>query len=198
MTVTTAGTHRVARFATEVFSPAVVVFVLPLAVAWQATGHRVLQTLLWGLVIAIFSSVLPMAFNVRGARRGRWDGHHVRNREGRALPLTLTLISTLVGLAILLLGAPRDMIALDVSMVATLVACLVITRYWKISLHAAVSGGAVATLTLLYGVVMLFLVPVVVLVGWSRVRLADHTVGQVVAGAVLGPVLGGVLFVLVR
>jgi hypothetical protein len=37
----------------------------------------------WGLVVALCSSILPMVFIVHGARQGRWDGHHLRDRERR-------------------------------------------------------------------------------------------------------------------
>jgi hypothetical protein len=189
----------VAQVVSEICSPAVVVLVLPLAVAWHATGHRLGPTALWGLVVALFSSVLPTAFIVRGARLGRWDGHHVRNREGRLVPLALSLASTVVGLAVLLAGrAPRDLVALDLAMLATLLVCTGITQWWKISLHAAVAGGGAATMVLIYGPWWLGTVPVVALVGWARVRLADHTVAQAIAGALTGPVVGGVVFVLVR
>jgi hypothetical protein len=191
--------HAVAKTITEVCSPAVVVVALPLAVAWHATGHRIGPTLLWGLVVALLSSVLPMAFIVRGARRGRWDGHHVRNREGRLVPLLLCLVSTVAGLLILVFGrAPRDVVALDAAMLATLIVCIVITQWWKISLHAAVAGGAAATMVLIYGPWCLVLVPVVALVAWSRIELGDHTAAQAIVGAFTGPVVGGVVFVLVR
>lgn len=189
----------VARVVTEICSPAVVVLVLPLAVAWHATGHRPGPTVLWGLVVALFSSILPTAFIVRGARLGRWDGHHVRNREGRLVPLSLSLASTVVGLLVLVFaGAPHDLVALDLAMLATLFACTGITQWWKISIHAAVAGGGAATMALIYGPRWLLLVPAVVLVAWARVRLADHTVAQAVAGALAGPLVGGVVFVLVR
>jgi hypothetical protein len=188
----------VAQVVTEICSPAVVVLVLPMAVAWHAT-HRPGPTALWGLVVAVFSSILPTVFIVRGARRGRWDGHHVRNREGRLVPLTLCLVSTLVGLVVPLAGgAPRDLVALDLAMLATLFVCTGITRWWKVSLHAAVAGGGAATMVLIYGPWWLFLVPVVLLVAWARVKLSDHTTAQAIAGAVIGPVVGGVVFVLVR
>lgn len=193
------GNDRVARVVTEVFSPAVVVLVLPLAVAWHATGGRVWPTLLWGLEVALFSSVLPMVFIVRGARRGRWDTHHVRDREHRMLPLTVGLASTAVGIALLVLGdAPRPVLALSLAMFTTLAACIGVTRVWKISLHAAVAGGAVAMLTLLYGPWALLLLGPLALVCWSRVALTDHTPAQVLAGALLGPVVGGVVFLLVQ
>jgi membrane-associated phospholipid phosphatase len=136
-----------------------------------------------------------MAFLVRGARRGRWDGHWVRDRAHRTVPLLMCLASGLAGMAIMLLGgAPREVIALAWAMILTLVACLVITRWWKVSVHATVAGGAVAMVTLLYGPWLLLLAVLVVLVCWARVMVADHTVAQVVVGAVLGPVVGGAVF----
>ncbi|GLZ40250.1 hypothetical protein [Actinokineospora sp. NBRC 105648] len=190
---------RLAKVATEVFSPAVVVLILPLAVAWVATGHDPAATVLWGLVVAVFSSVLPMAFIIRGARAGRWDGHHVRDREHRFLPLLVGLASTAVGITIQVLAdAPRDVLALSLSMFATLVVCIAITTAWKISLHAAVAGGAVAMTTLLYGQWALLLLAPLALVCWSRVVLTDHTAAQVVVGVLVGPLVGGAVFLLIR
>lgn len=190
---------RLAKIVTEVLSPATIVVLLPFAVAWNATGHALLATVLWSLVVAVFFSVLPMVFIVRGARRGKWDGHWVRERERRAVPLLMCLLSAVVGLVILLVGAaPRDVVALAWSMIAVLAVCVVITKWWKVSLHATVAGGAVATVVLIYGWAMVALVPLVALVAWARVRVSDHTVAQVVVGAFLGPVAGGVVFLLLR
>ncbi|CAM3956163.1 hypothetical protein KIPE111705_33290 [Kibdelosporangium persicum] len=190
---------RLARIVTEVLSPATIVVLLPFAVAWNATGHRVLATILWSLVVAVFFSVLPMAFIILGARRGKWDGHWVRERERRFVPLTMCLLSALAGLAILLVwDAPADVVALAWSMVTVLIVCVIITKWWKVSLHATVAGGAVATVVLIYGWVMALLAPLVALVAWARVKVRDHTAAQVVVGALLGPVVGGVVFLLLR
>jgi membrane-associated phospholipid phosphatase len=186
---------RAARIVTEVLSPAVVVVALLLAVTWHATGYDVWPMLGWSVLIAFFFSVLPMAFLVRGARRGRWDGHWVRDRAHRTVPLLVCLGSGLAGMAIMVVGgAPREVIALAWAMILTLVACLVITRWWKVSVHATVAGGAVAMVALLYGPWLLLLAVLVALVCWARVAVADHTVAQVVAGALLGPVVGGAVF----
>jgi membrane-associated phospholipid phosphatase len=187
--------RRAARIVTEVLSPAVVVVALLLAVTWHGTGHDVWPTLLWSVLIAFFFSVLPMAFLVWGARRGRWDGHWVRDRAHRTVPLLVCLASGLAGLVVMLVGgAPREVVALSVAMILTLVACLVITRWWKVSVHATVAGGAVAMVALLYGPWLLLLALLVALVCWARVMVEDHTVAQVVVGAVLGPVVGGAVF----
>lgn len=196
-----AGSPRrlAATIVTEAFSPAIIVVLLSLAVAWHATGYRIGPTFGWGLIVALCSSVAPMAFIITGARQGRWDGHHVRNREGRLIPLTLCGVFTAAGLVILIIGhAPRDLIALDVAMLATLIVCLAITQAWKISIHTAVLGGAVATVVLLYGAWLTLLALLVVLVGWSRVQLSDHTTAQAIAGGLVGPIVGGAIFLLVR
>lgn len=190
--------QRVARAVTEVLSPAVVVVALPLAVAWHATGGAPVATVAWGLVVVVFYSALPMAFVVRGARRGRWEGHWVRDRAHRTVPLLVCLGSALAGMAVLLAwSAPRAVVALAWAMITTLAVCLMITRWWKVSVHATVAGGAVAMVAFLYGPRLLVLVPLVVLVCWSRVAVRDHTVAQVAVGALLGPVVGGAVFLAV-
>lgn len=188
--------NRLARLTTEILAPWVWVLCLPLAVAWRATGH-VGQTLLWGLVVGITGSVIPMAVIVRGARRGRWQGHHVTDRAGRLIPFLACITSLGAGGAILLIGhAPHQMIALAMSMFATLIAALAITfgLHWKVSMHTAVSAGAVVILMTAYSPWLAVLAPAVGLIGWSRVSLGDHTTAQVTVGTLVGVVAGGLLY----
>lgn len=191
--------RRLATAASEAGSPAVVVLLLPLAVAWHGTGHRVGPTLGWGLLVAACCSVVPMMFIVHGARRGRWETHHVRNREERLVPMVACLVGVVACLAGMWLGgAPRELVALLAAMLSVLLAALVITRWWKVSLHAAVASGSAAAVAAVYGPVYLSLYAVVGLVGWSRVRLADHTLAQVIIGTILGPAVGGAVFLSLR
>jgi hypothetical protein len=183
---------KVARGATEVLAPWVWVILLPFGVA--AATESFWMTLLWGVVVAVTASVIPMAVIVRGARKGKWDGHHVTNREGRLVPLVTAGASLAAGTVIMVLGdAPRNMLALAGSMFASLVVSMAITfgLKWKISLHAAVAWAAVATLAIVYGPWWLLLALPAALVAWSRVELGDHTTAQVLAGSVMGVVVGG-------
>lgn len=191
--------RRLARTLTEAGSPAIVVLLLPFAIAWHGTGYRPWPTLGWGLWVAVCCSAAPMVFIVRGARRGRWDDHHVTHREQRLVPMLACLVCAAVCFLVMLLaGAPSELVALLAAMLTVLVVALAITRWWKISLHAAVSSGAVAAVVAVYGLVFLALYALVALVGWSRVRLAEHTVAQVIAGTLLGPVAGGAVFLWLR
>lgn len=184
-------TQTSARLLTEALAPSVIVFTLPLAVAWQAT-HALGPTLLWGVIVALTSSVLPMGIIVWGSRTGRWDSHHVRNREGRLIPFLALITLSLLGLAILVAaGAPWMVTALDISMILSLLVTGVITTAWKISMHAAVAAGAVAVLALVYSPIVWALSLVVAAIAWSRVALGDHTPAQVTIGALVGVLAGG-------
>jgi membrane-associated phospholipid phosphatase len=203
-TDTTANTarRRIARLATEILAPWVWVLGLPLAIGWHAT-ESLTGALLWGLIVGITGSIIPMIVIVRGARRGKWDSHHVTNREGRVIPFIACITSLGGGITILLLGdAPREMVALALSMFATLIVSLAITfalpvngtKGWKISMHAAVAAGSAVILTVAYGPWFVLVAVPVALVAWSRVHLGDHTSAQVTAGALLGVAVGGLSF----
>jgi len=156
-----------AKIGTEIFSPAIVIIALPLCVAWSAT-QSFGETLVWGLIVALSTSVLPMAFIIVGARRGKWDGHHVRNREGRLIPLLIILFSSGIGLAVLVLAhGPRQVIALDISMIILLLVSMLVTQWWKVSLHAAAAASAVLVLSLTFSPLLLVLSPWIAFVGWS-------------------------------
>ena len=62
------------------------------------------------------------------------------------------------------------------------------------SIHSAVAAGSLVILALTFGPRLLVAAPLLAVVGWSRVRLRDHTVAQVLAGGVLGALIAGVVF----
>lgn len=184
-----------ARVLTEVLAPWVIVVSLPLAVAWAATG-ALAPALGWGLIVSLTSSIIPMGVIVWGARTGRWDSHHVRNRAGRLVPFIALIVSSGVGLALLiLLGAPWMLVALDVAMLVSLFVTGAITAKWKISMHAAVAAGAVVILALVFGPLWWLAAGAVAAISWSRVELGDHTTAQVTVGAVVGALVGGGVFI---
>jgi hypothetical protein len=95
--------------------------------------------------------------------------------------------SVAAGLALLAaLGAPGLLTGYLSFMLASVMLLALVTLVWKISIHCAVASGSVAILAFSYGPVALSGYALVALLGWARVAMRDHTVPQVVAGAVLG------------
>jgi hypothetical protein len=122
---------------------------------------------------------------VAGIRRGRLSDRHLSLREQRPAMMIIGLASVTVGLVVMAwLEAPRELFALVAAVVAGV--ALAISSLWKISVHAACAAGTVAILVIVFGAAMLLWAPVVLAISWARVIRQDHTVLQVVAGAVVG------------
>ncbi|MFD4567583.1 hypothetical protein ACFWOX_24895 [Streptomyces sp. NPDC058467] len=153
----------------------------------------------WGLLAAVFTSVLPSVILGLGERRNYWGDRHVRRRQDRLVAGPLVLACVTAGTALLYaLGAPGTVRALVAAMLAVLLVLLLITFWWKVSVHSAVAAGAVTVLSAVYGTGALALAPLVVLIGWSRVRLRCHTAAQVTVGVLVGAGVAGPLFGLLR
>ncbi|MFI6065553.1 phosphatase PAP2 family protein [Micromonospora sp. NPDC051227] len=189
---------RIARLVTEVTAPAVLVSLLIITVSWHSAS-RPGQGLVWGLLATLFVTGIPFAYIVGGVRRGRLTDHHVGRREQRRAPLLVGLGSVAAGLALLaVLGAPRPVLALAVSGLVGLVVAVSVSHWWKMSIHSAVAAGTLVILMLTFGTRLVVAVPLLAVVGWSRVRLRDHTVAQVLTGAALGALIAAVIFGLLR
>ncbi|MDI6104757.1 phosphoesterase PA-phosphatase [Actinoplanes sp. NEAU-A12] len=191
---------RVARLLTEILSPAVLVATVLFAVAWASADSPV-SALVMGVIAAAAASFLPIAYILHGVRRGAWTDRHVGVRDQRTLPMLVCLGSTASGtLALAAAGAPRDLLALIGCMAAALVVAIPITLFarWKISIHSLVAAGTAVTFTVVFGWALLFTWPLAAAVGWSRVRLGDHTTAQVLAGALVGACATGLLYPALR
>ncbi|MEV0735487.1 hypothetical protein AB0I51_05860 [Streptomyces sp. NPDC050549] len=193
MTTIPAAEHRTARAITDGLEPKNVILAVCLVLG--AAQENTFAGLAWAAHAIVFAAVIPMAYIKYGIRSGRWQDRHVGQRERRMHLIPVIMAS--VGIAIaamVLLDAPVQMTAMVVAMLATLGAILPVTAFWKISVHTAVSAGAVAILAVginAWWAGAFLLVP---LIGWSRVALRDHTIGQVAAGAMLGALVAGGVF----
>ena len=177
---------RLARVFTELLAPSIVGVICPVAVGalsdtnvWRGAGL--------GLLGAVFAIGLPYAYIAWLIRTGGATDRHVSRREDRPKVLVVVLLCLAAGIsALMLLGAPHLLVWLLGGEVLLVLACLVISRFWKISMHSAVAAGTVAALVVVLGPSALVAGVAVVAVSWGRVVLRDHTSAQVTAGTVLG------------
>lgn len=174
-----------AHIISEVSNPLFVALPTFLVIA-LVTAPDVPHALLWWAVAILGISIAPFLFILRGVRRGRYSDHHVSVREQRFIPLLFGLGSMVASFVLLYyLSVSRVLIA---TVTAVIVACgisLLITRYWKISLHLVGMAGAVTVFVLLFGPRFLLLSPLVALVGWARWQVQAHTALQACVGASL-------------
>ncbi len=189
--------QAVARIVTEVSGPAVCavagLLIVSIRVAGEGAGAA------WGGFAAIFVAGIPMGFIARGVKRGQWSDHHVEDRAQRAVPLFIAILSVCVAAALLVIvHAPRELTALVAAMITGLAAVLLVTHWWKVSIHTAVAGGLLGILLVLFGGPALLGIPVLVMVAWARTVLDAHTWPQVLTGAGIGALVAMTVFPLLR
>jgi membrane-associated phospholipid phosphatase len=178
------GRQAWARRVTYWLEPKNWLIVTVVAIGWHVDGRAGVG---WGLLAALFTAVLPTVFISYGVRHGRWSDRNVGARRPRLVVLAFITASVAAGLLVLLVaGAPRLLTGYLAFMLASVAVLALVTVVWKISIHCAVASGSVAILALTFGPLALCGYVLVALLGWSRVAVKDHTVAQVVAGAVLG------------
>ncbi|MEU9731335.1 hypothetical protein [Streptomyces sp. NPDC048002] len=182
------GEARGARLLSDVGEPRNWMLVLTPLFGWRAAGPAGLG---WAMFAAVFTAVLPTLILHLGERRRWWHDRRMRRRQDRLLAAPAVLTSVLAGaVPLYVYEAPVPVSAFVTAMVAVLLALLPVTFLWKVSVHSAVASGALAVLAAEFGPWALVTAPLVVLIGWSRVRLRCHTPGQVAVGLLIGAAVG--------
>lgn len=174
---------QVARYISIIFSP--VTISLP-AIFLVALYNQVPSSMFFAAIVVLFLSIGPMLYIVVGVSLGKFSDIDVSVRSQRLGPFLFGITSSLAGFFILLFNnAPKNLetVLLTASTIGLIL--MIITLWWKISMHASGIAGTVTFLAVLYGKFVLPAFLLVLLVGWSRVVLKRHTVAQVTTGAIL-------------
>lgn len=164
--------------------PSAVVFTV--LVFFYEHGSPLHRVVVW-LVCAFCAGGAQMIYVALLRRRKLVAEYDVRERHKRTGPYLLSAGTSLAGLLLLL--------HLDASVfVWSLMWCFSINTLllagintgWKISAHMMGLSGPLTALFPLFGWNLLYLLPVLALLGWARVRDGAHSPAQVIAGALAG------------
>ncbi|HCW75959.1 MAG TPA: hypothetical protein DHU63_05400 [Candidatus Marinimicrobia bacterium] len=143
----------------------------------------------WRVIVLgyLFCLILPVGYLIAQKRLGRIDGLDIRVREdrNRHYPVFFALY-VLQFLTFGLLKSPGIVLAFATAYVVNTLIYAFINRWWKISIHGAGVGGPAGALLFLTGGSAWWTMLLFPFLGWSRVHLKHHTVGQVIAGMGLG------------
>jgi membrane-associated phospholipid phosphatase len=176
---------HIARSISAILSPFVVSLPVILLVALYHEPNQLTVAEYTGLTL-FFLSVGPMLYILVGVWRGKFTDVDVSKRSQRSGPFLFGIISAFAGFVIMALtNGPKNLQTMLLITIIGGVIMMIITLWWKISIHASSLAGAATFLTALYGSAMLYTFLLVVLVGWSRVVLRRHTLAQVLAGSFL-------------
>ena len=187
--------EKAARLVAWALYPPIVAVVL-LGILTAHGTNSLLGFFQWWLLSIVFIAVIPVALVSYGLRRGSITNRTMTVASERALPFAGATLSLAVGAALIMfLSGPRELLGVLVSTIAGMLVALAFTPRFKISIHAAGVAGTVSILTIVFGGWALLLTPLVPLVGWARVRIAHHTVAQVIAGATIGAAVAAGVYI---
>jgi PAP2 superfamily. len=168
-----------------VSAPALLVIALPLTVGVATRGWAGFW---WGLFAAMCGGV-PSALIYAGLRSKPFTDRRDGRRGLRSSLIWLIVALVIASITVLLVfGPPHTMVVTVAITLATVLFLGPITISWKISLHTAVAFASVVVLAKVWPAVPVYAAgtAATALIGWSRVRLGDHTPAQAIYGALAG------------
>ena len=178
--------ERIANLTSNVLNPFAVSVAAILLLAFESTPTAA-DALKWAGITAGVS-VLPVLLTViYQARTGRMSGILTATRQQRTGIYVLSIACLAVGYTVLhYLQAPLMLPAAFVGGLCGVVIFSVVNLRWKVSLHTGFVSALAVMLVLLHGAIAAVAVAPVLLMGWSRAHLGQHSVAEVVAGGLLG------------
>lgn len=139
-----------------------------------------------GVVFVTFIALFPLIFVWLGVKAGRYTDIHVAVKDQRGEPFIFATICAAALIFIFIwLKVPLPLIALSVAVFCNGVLYLIITRYWKISMHAASLAGSITSLAILVNLKYFWLLLLLPLVFWARLHRQRHDQYQALVGATL-------------
>lgn len=137
-------------------------------------------------VSIVFAALIPSIIALIWIRHQKIEFDMPR-KEDRLYPLLWIILSYLIGvIALYLISAPPITTVLMFCYFSNTLIVLLISLFWKISIHSMGVAGPAAAVIYVFGypgLIFLILIPVII---WSRLYLKRHTFLQAIAGASLG------------
>jgi len=148
------------------------------------------------LIIGLLPGSLYIFVKVK---QGHFTHYHLLRKEERQIALPLLFLGMLISFGLYQLTyAPTLMMrGMSIGLIAGLGAIL-ISRFWKISLHAAVSMGCAGLFIPISGIATGLFIVLGLIVGLARLRVQHHTSAQVIVGWIYGFCMGSFSVFLIK
>jgi len=175
---------KLARIISTVFvPPSFLIFIFTLLAFHLETEST--QRYITIFVALIFGFISPIVLFLYYRKKGKIIDLDASIKEERTFPMSISVIFFIVGLVVLIAFNVKIVsIAFWFCYISNTLITIIINKNWKISAHTMGAAGPLAVLTFLFGTIALVFLVVVVLVGWSRIQLKCHSIGEVIAGGI--------------
>ncbi|HPI39001.1 MAG TPA: hypothetical protein PK397_13755 [Ignavibacteriaceae bacterium] len=137
-------------------------------------------------VSAVFGVIIPIAVFIYLLKKKKVINQDAVIKEERTIPYVIGLFLYVTGFLLLYNSVTLISLSFWFSYISNMMIILLINKYWKISAHALGIAGPFAAAFYVFGISALPYFLIVLLVGWSRIKLNCHTPAQVLAGTIFG------------
>ena len=185
---------KLANLISNVLNPFLMSLVAYVLITYQSR-LSVATVVRWSLILAFVSLspiLLIVAYLVWNGKLG--DLFTIVRQQKAELHLLLAVVAAVDFVVLWGIDAPRFLQAGLVMCLVGLVVFMFIGLWWKISLHVAFATMLAVVIGVLCGWMAGVAAIPLLLVGWARVELKEHSVAQVIAGALIAAVIGVVGF----
>ncbi|MEO8231838.1 MAG: PAP2 family protein [Ignavibacteriota bacterium] len=179
------SSHKFARFISTLFVPPAFTLIVYLIFAFELENDsfKIAATI---LIAVAFGFIAPIALFLILRKKGKLADQDASIKEERTFPFLIAIGFYLLGLILMIkFNLNIISIAFWFCYISNTIITIIINKFWKISAHAMGAAGPFSAITFAFGLIGLILLPIVALVGWSRVKLRCHTLSQVTAGVLL-------------
>lgn len=177
--------HKFTRFISTLFVPpsfTIIVYAI-FALTLETDSSKKILTF---IIPFIFGFISPIILFLYLRKKGKLVDQDASIKEERTFPFLIAIIFYLIGLALMLkFNLHIISIAFWFCYISNTLITILINKYWKISAHAMGASGPFAAIIFSFGWIGFIMLPIVFLVGWSRIKLKCHTLAQVLLGVVL-------------
>ena len=179
--------ESLAKIISAIFHPLIMPAIAFTILIVADSADNLSRKLIISSVALTFSVVLVLGYIFWLKRRGLIDSADIIIREQRINPLAIAVVSYLIGFVLLkLMQAPNLVQGLMFCYATNTFLVLLITNWWKISIHTTAISGPLIALMYQFGSLIFPFFILILLVGASRLILKRHTLSQVMAGAAIG------------
>ncbi len=144
----------------------------------------------WTLLTLVFSTIIPFSAIHYYWKKGKVSSLHLDKREERWRFFIVSLISAALGAFVLnRLDAPPALTVSMINYVLLATVMMIITFFWKISLHASTVSAFAMAIIIVFGYKFWWVYALILPVLWARYYLKKHTISQLVAGTFVAGII---------
>ncbi len=182
-------TLRFAKIISYIFDGSALVLPIFLAICFY--GKQNLAAIIPSfLTVIVFTALIPYITILLLYKAKKVSDLQIPTRKERLFPLLIINVCIIAGFFVLIFIQPEKLLLnVYVIYLLSLPAISIITLFWKISFHASYITLFSIVYLIVFGKWAMLTIPLIPLVGWSRIKLKRHTLAQVLAGiAVIGSI----------